>query len=212
MTTDPTHLPVGPPLAPPPRSTAFDDYATTGDDQDAGDGAPRAASPLVLAVLGILLGLAAGIGVGYGIWGGSTTTTQSAGAATGQFPGAGASGANGQFPGGGGPGSGGRGFPFASGTVPSVSGNTIEVKTANGTTKVTISDSTKVTKSSGATSSDIVAGSCLSARGDTSSDGTVAATNVTVSAAAADGTCAAIGPGDGDGGFGGGVPPGPGTN
>ena len=61
MTTDPTHLPVGPPLAPPPRSTAFDDYATTGDDQDAGDGAPRAASPLVLAVLGILLGLAAGI-------------------------------------------------------------------------------------------------------------------------------------------------------
>jgi hypothetical protein len=198
------------PLPPPAGTAAYDEYLTTHPEPDeGGGGAPKRAA--IVAVLGAIIGLVAGLAIGFGVWHGSGTTQASAGTGS-NTPAA----ANGQpftrngygFAGGSGTGSGtarpGGGAPFAAGTVSSVSGNTIEVTNPNGgTTKVTISGDTKIEKSTTGSTSDVTNGVCVTARGTTQSDGTVAATNVSISQPT-NGECAA----GFRGGFGGnGVPP-----
>jgi hypothetical protein len=192
------------PLPPPAGTAAYDEYISSHPEpEDGGGGAPRRAT--IVAVLGAVIGLVAGVAIGFGVWHGSGTTQASA--ATGSnAPATAPSTANGEgfarngFAGGTGTGR----APFAAGTVSSVSGDTIVVTNPNGgTTKVTISGDTKVEKTTTGSSSDVTNGVCVTARGTTQSDGTVAATNISVSQPT-NGQCAA----GFRGGFGGnGAPP-----
>ena len=209
--TPPTAAPGGgaPPAFGPPPGTAA--YEAGGGGGDAGPAGPTTTmarkSAIVTAVVTLIIGLVGGMGVGYGIWhdSGSTTVSQTSGPGGGQFPGAnGTNGnrvpGNGEFPGGGqfpraggqggtGQGTaGGRiGFPVAVGKVTSVSGNTVEVEGANGTTKVTMSDSTAVTKTETGDSNDVANGVCVRVEGSTTG-GAATATAIQVTQPT-NGTC-----------------------
>lgn len=127
----------------------------------------------------LAIGLFAGILIGH-----STASTQATGFQRG-IGGAGGFGEGG-FPGGAAGGTGGqdgagRGFGgFTTGTIVSVSGNTVVLKEANGTqVTVTTSGTTSVTKSSKASVSDLAAGDTIRVIGTTDSSGNVTATTIT---------------------------------
>ncbi|HEX3825546.1 MAG TPA: hypothetical protein VHV79_13890 [Mycobacteriales bacterium] len=111
----------------------------------------------------------------------------------------------------GGPGFNGQGFGGAFGTVASVSGSSFVVTSLIGSKKVTVTTTptTTFTATSSATQASLVTGTCASALGSKTSNGTVDALSITISTPT-NGKCPAAptlrGPG-GFGGFGGARPP-----
>ncbi|MHC5797170.1 hypothetical protein ACVXZ4_13540 [Lacisediminihabitans sp. FW035] len=123
-----------------------------------------------LALVAVLV-----VGVFGGVLIGHATASSAQGVSAGGF----SRGLNG---GGGTGGAGGAGFGgggFTSGTIVSVSGSTMVVKAQDGTQKtVTIASSTRVTKTSSASVSDLKAGQTVTVIGATGSNGDIAATSV----------------------------------
>ncbi len=69
----------------------------------------------------------------------------------------------------------------AAGTVAGVDGNTITLKTLQGNeTRITVSDSTRVTKTVAGTLADITPGATLQVAGETQADGSIKAASVTI--------------------------------
>jgi hypothetical protein len=107
----------------------------------------------------------------------SAATTSAAGVATGARTGAGAGAFAGRF--GGGAGGAGGGGNASIGTISSVSGNTIYLTDSSGNTvKVTLSSSTKLTKSLGVPKSSLHPGDAIVVQGVKNSGGTLVATSV----------------------------------
>jgi hypothetical protein len=75
------------------------------------------------------------------------------------------------------------GFGFAAGRVTSANGGRLVVQGQNGVTGVVLSGSTAIVKNVAATRGDLVPGTCLVATGARGKNGSVAATDVTLSAA-----------------------------
>jgi hypothetical protein len=122
----------------------------------------------------------------------------------------GSPGSRGGFGRGGFPGRGGRGFGGTLGTIASISNSSFVVKSAFGSTNVSVktTSSTTFTATSTATSAAIVTGQCASAIGSKTSNGTIDARTITISSPQ-NGKCTNTGiggfPGGGfGGGFGGG--------
>ena len=112
----------------------------------------------------------------------ATTASAATASAAGGFPGAG------RFGGGGG-GSAGGGGNASFGTIASVAGNTIYLTDATGNTvKVTLSSSTKLTKSQGVSAGALHPGDTVVIQGVKNSSGTLAATSVSDSGARTTGT------------------------
>jgi hypothetical protein len=156
----------------------------------------QSARPLALLVAAPILGMAlAACGGGPG----TTAPGTASGAPAGGT--AGASGAAGSG------GAGGRRAPGIRGEIAQVSGDTLQVRTAEGQTGVQFSSSTRVTEQKAATVAAVATGSCVVATGQLDAAGTgITAQNVMV-APATGGTCTdnGFGGGFGDGGRGGGA-------
>lgn len=140
------------------------------------------------AALAAVITCAAGFYAGIRVEKGQLASTASA--ATTTAPAAGAAGAGagtargfaGRF-------GGGAGGNASIGTVSSVSGNTIYLTTTTGNTvKVTLSSSTKVTKSLGVSKSSLHPGDAVVVQGVKNSSGTVVATSVSDTGARGTGT------------------------
>ncbi len=140
--------------------------------------------------------IAAALGTGALLLGATACGSSSADdapASSGQSSGSGASGQGAP---------GGRGFPGASGEVVAVTGSTAQVQSqrggqATGQTAVSWSDSTAFTQEVSGSLDDVTVGSCVMVRGDQdsgSSDGTVTAATVRITAADGD-SCATGMPG-----------------
>ncbi|HEY6796370.1 MAG TPA: hypothetical protein VI248_16965, partial [Kineosporiaceae bacterium] len=129
---------------------------------------------------------------------GSSGTSTSSGSAAGSTASAAAGGTA--------PGQGNRTPPGVSGQTVEVSGNTLQVRTADGQTAVQVSSSTRITELKAATSAAVTVGSCLVATGQPDASGAGLTARSVVVAPATGGTCADNGFG-GPGGLGG---PGPG--
>jgi hypothetical protein len=127
-----------------------------------------------------LAALAFGVVLAFGLWGGAKLqASQNPAPATAPIAagGAGRGGGAGTGAGGGGNGAGGG----LTGTVASVQGTTIQVKTANGSTvTVTLLPSTTITRTAAAPPTDITAGETISVRGQTGSNGTTTAQSVAI--------------------------------
>lgn len=179
-----------PPAPPPPGTAAYQQLA--GAPAEAAD-LPKVQKRKIGAsfgALGLLVGLAAGLGVGFGVWNGSGASATATLPNGVHFPGfAGGEGFH-AFPGGG-SGSGGTFRPFAngpgsanatgaSGKVAQVSGNTVQVQNSSGQTAVTVNGSTTITQTTNGSLSDISPGSCVTAFGTKSSNGTVKATRLSI--------------------------------
>ena len=72
------------------------------------------------------------------------------------------------------------GRPAAFGTVESVSGNSIAVKTQSGTTTVKTDDKTTIRKTVTGTLDDLTAGTSVVVTGDAGADGSVTATSISI--------------------------------
>lgn len=150
-------------------------------------------SAALAAVLTCAAGFYAGITIEKGQLAStaSAATTSAAGAGGGAAAAAGGPGSGfaGRFGGGG---AGGPGGGSASiGTISSVSGNTVYLTDPTGNTlKVTLSPSTKLTKSLGVSKSSLHPGDAIVVQGVKSSKGTVVATSVSDSGARTAGTTA----------------------
>jgi len=139
----------------------------------------------------VALALVIGLGGGYGIRAATTPTSHTVTLPNGRHF---------TFPAGGGGFAGGPPGGFgATGTVASVSGNTLEVQGANGQVTVNLGASTTITKTVSAKASAIAVGMCVTAVGKTNSIGAVSATRVVVSEPTSSGCSTGF-----RGGFGGG--------
>lgn len=125
--------------------------------------------------------------IGSGFWGGAWYQKEhgSTSAAVPNFPGLGANGANrvgaGANPFGAGGATGGTANGNTSGQVKLVDGKNVYVTTSSGSiVKVTTSDQVTVTKQAAGKVTDIKPGDTVTVRGSTNSDGTVAATSISV--------------------------------
>lgn len=137
-----------------------------GSDQppasQAAKGPRRWITPVLVLVAALAIGIFGGVMIGH-----STATAATSGAPTGNFTGG---------PGG----AGGAGSGFTAGTIVSVDGSTITLKTTDGSTvKVTTKSDTSVTTTSTSKVTDLAAGDTISVVGTTGSDGSVTATRVT---------------------------------
>ena len=141
----------------------------------------RYLTPALALVAALIVGGVAGVLIGQ-----STATSANASSTRGGFGAQGGAGGYGGFPGqiggtgtGAGTGTGTARGGFTSGTINSISGDTISVKLANGSTvKVTTSGTTTVTKSSTAKVSDLAEGETITVIGQADSSGDVAATRI----------------------------------
>lgn len=89
--------------------------------------------------------------------------------------------------------SGGQGrFPGANGTIAAVSGNTVQVQSANAQTAVTYDSSTQITKTTAATLTQAKVGDCVSANGSADT-GSITAQTIRITAAT-NGECATNAP------------------
>ncbi len=153
-----------------------------------------------------VFGLALGISFGGGVLYGRTTAPDNptpAGSAN-----AFAGGTGGSTVTGGGSGSGG-GAQIRGGTqgvVEKVEGNSITLRTAQGTQTVTLAPDTEVRQTVTAQAADLKSGVTITVTGSTGADGAVQARTITITPATADGTAGAAG-GTGTGGGGGGRRP-----
>jgi len=131
--------------------------------------------------IGIILGvivLCAAVGAGAFYGGTIYERNQVANVRNSFFNGRGGAGGGG---GGGGGGAGGGGFGGGVfGTVKTVTGNTLQVSTAQNVTTVNLSDATTVMKTITGTVSDIAVGDTITVRGQADSSGAVAATSIQV--------------------------------
>ena len=94
---------------------------------------------------------------------------------------------------------------FVNGLVTAVTGTTVTVQSAAGTTSpVTVPTTLPVTEASDGTAADLTIDSCVRATGQKDSSGVVQATSLTVQPTNASGSCTFGGGGFGRGGFGGG--------
>jgi hypothetical protein len=149
-------------------------------------GASRIVTPILALVAALAIGLFGGVIIGHSTASASTTRAGFQGRAGGfgQEGGTGGTGGTGGNAGGGATGNGGAaqgGFGgFTSGTIVSVSGDTITLKETNGTTvKVTTTGSTTVTKTTKSSVSKLTAGENLTVIGKADGSGNVAATTIT---------------------------------
>jgi hypothetical protein len=148
---------------------------------------------IIAGVAALVIGILGGLGIGYAVWGTSSSSTTANGfpnfrGGAGNFTPPGGIGAEGgtrtgRF-------GGGAGFagPGASGKVASVSGNTIEVQGSGSQTTVNLNANTKVTKTVSGTAADVTTGTCVRVLGSTSSNGTVTASTIVLSQPT-NGTC-----------------------
>ncbi len=129
----------------------------------------------VIGIVMVVIAAAAGIG-GY-MYGTNTATAQAAAARSRFFA------DRGGVPGGT-PGAAGQGnfnpANFANGTVKSISGNTIQLSTAQNVLTVTISDQTQIRKQVTGTTADITTGERITIQGQTNSDGTMTAQTIQI--------------------------------
>ncbi len=136
-------------------------------------------TPALALVAALIVG-----GVGGVLIGQSTATSANASSTRGGFGAQGGAGGYGGSPGqvggtGTGTGTGTARGGFTSGTINSISGNTISVKLADGSTvKVTTSGTTTVTRSSTAKVSDLAEGENITVIGQADSSGDVAAARI----------------------------------
>jgi Domain of unknown function (DUF5666) len=93
------------------------------------------------------------------------------------FNGRGGTGGGGGYGGAGGGGGGGFGGGV-SGTVKSITGNTVQVSTAQNVTTVTLNSSTMILKTAAGTTADIQVGDQITVRGQRDASGNVTATNI----------------------------------
>jgi hypothetical protein len=106
----------------------------------------------------------------------------------------------GGFPGGGGGFPGGGSFGLVEGEVTAVSGTQVTVETSSGSESLTVPTSARITDQSSATASALQVDVCVTATGQRSSSGTVAASALTLSQPDSSGTCTEAGFGPGGGG------------
>lgn len=135
----------------------------------------------LLTATTLVVGLGGGIGVGAALSGGSAVPAAAAGTTTG------AARAGGDFP----RGTGGYGGAGTSGKIASISGNTLEVQGTSGQTTITISSSTSISKTTTEklTNSSLATGLCVRAVGTSSSNGTVTAKSLIITAPSSTGSC-----------------------
>ncbi|HEY8913881.1 hypothetical protein [Lacisediminihabitans sp.] len=130
-------------------------------------------TPTLAIVATLAVGLAGGVLIGH-----ATAASAQASGQAGFTRGLGGGGTGGGTGGTGG-GDGFAGGGFTAGTIVSVTGSTIVVKTQDGTEKtVTTTGSTKVTKTTASTLADLKAGETVTVMGQASSNGDVTATSV----------------------------------
>jgi hypothetical protein len=148
----------------------------------------------LIYIIGIIVALVA---VGAGAFYGGTVyaAQQNTNTRNAFFNGRGGTGTGGT---GGANGAGGGFGGGVAGTIKSISGNTVEVSTAQNVTTVTLNGTTTVMKSVAATTSDLQVGQTITVRGQRDSAGNVTATSIQVVPA---GTT--FGGGNGDGNRGG---------
>jgi hypothetical protein len=200
--TDPTN-PRGIHMSAVPYESHEEDWETTEQEAFAGPGRPRRRffnrkSAALAAVITCAAGFYAGIRVEKSQLGStaSAATTSATGAAAGARPGtagggaaavgAGAAGGFGARFGGG---AGGGGGNASLGTISSVSGNTIYLTDSSGNTvKVTLSSTTKLTKSLGVSKGSLHPGDSVVIQGVKNSNGTLVATSVSDTGARTTGT------------------------
>ena len=133
-------------------------------------------------VLGFGVGAAFGAGTAYGRGGAPKAASAAGGASQSRISGGSSidNPADGMQHGGGDISAGMGGRPAAMGTVDAVSGSTITVKTQSGTTTVKIDDKTVISKSVNGTIADLTPGTTIFVTGNAGSDGTVAATSISI--------------------------------
>ena len=224
---DPT-VPFSPPVGPPPGAPEFqtmplpeDDYIDDVDEEWVNKAPKGLRVPAVVGILALILFAVSGF------WGGAalqkhhdkskaTTTAASAfsalaagrrAAAAGGTTGTGTgTGGGGGFFGGGTGGAGGGGGGRTTGTVSDVEGSTVFVTDASGSiVKVNLAPTTKISKTTSGSASDIQLGDTVVVTGAKGTDGSTAAQTVTIAPA---GTTLGGGGGTGAGGggsFGGGT-------
>jgi hypothetical protein len=176
-----------------PYDTHEQDWDATEQETFVAPGRPRRRffnrkSAALAAVITCAAGFYAGVRVEKGQLAStaSAATTSAAGAATAARTGAAGGGATAAAPGGAGGfaarfggGAGGAGGNASLGTISSVSGNTIYLTDTSGNTvKVTLSSSTKLTKSLGVSKSSLHPGDSVVIQGVKNSGGTIVATSV----------------------------------
>ncbi|MCU1552368.1 MAG: hypothetical protein JWR36_2928 [Glaciihabitans sp.] len=138
-------------------------------------GAARYVTPILALVAALVIGIFGGVIIGHST--ASASTQAGAGAGFGQ----GRLGAEGGFGGQGGAtgAPGGAGGNFTSGTIVSVSGNTVVIKQTDGTkVTVTTSGSTAVTKTTKSSVSALATGDTITVIGAKDSSGNVTATTI----------------------------------